>query len=792
MKRYINDWRMSYREHNNIKCSAPCTMYGVLSENGLIDDPYYGTNEIELTSYSDFPCEFASTISVSEDEYNNERIELVFYGLDTIADIYLNDILIGSTKNMHMAYTFDVKEYLNVGENTVRVYFSSPTEYFKYMNSRRKLWISAESIPGAPHLRKGLSMSGWDWGPQLPDMGIYRPVEIVFAGKEKINEFYISQKHCDNSVELDVELDAEGEYDYAVFTIDGKEYKLNGGKVKVNIENPKLWWPRGYGEQNLYDVKFELIKNGVAVDCKTAKIGLRTIWISQDSDKDGREFCFVVNGYKIFAMGANYIPEDSILQRVDKNRIKQILDACVDANYNCIRVWGGGYYPDDCFYELCDEYGIVVWQDFMVAGADVWLLEEFEQLFKSEAIYNVKRLRHHASLGLLCGNNEMEWFVTDSQDAVIRADYLKLYEHILPDVCMKYAPNVFYWPSSPSSGGGFRNAPNADEGDVHFWDVWHSSAPFTDYRKHRFRFCSEFGFESFPSIKTIKAFCPPEAMNPFSEIMESHQKCRGGNTKILTYLADTYLYATDFEKLIYASQLIQADAIRYGVEYFRRIRGCCMGSLYWQIHDCWPVASWSSIDYFGRYKALHYAAKKFYSPVLMSLNDEVGEVTINISNETMNTASGKIKYGVYDNDFNELMMGECDYETDKLSAKDIITVDTSEFINRHDVFFVAKMIGNDGSRMTQTALFTKPKHYAWKKPNISVSATKQGDKVAFSVSSDCYARGVEIDFENIDLVLSDNYFDIVDGEPITVTAVTDVSTDVLLKELKLKSTYDIR
>ena len=794
MKKYLTEWNMNYRDHRNIHCTVPCSMYGVLYENKLIPDPYYGTNEAALTGYSDYPCEFESRFSVSEKEYGSERIELTCYGLDTIAAIYINSKEIGNAKNMHMAYCFDVKKYIKPGENVLLICFSSPTEYFRQMNRRHRLWSSAETLHGAAHLRKGLSMSGWDWGPQLPDMGIYRPVELSFGAKEKIDDYLILQEHNEGQVRLDVSVNVSGEYDLLRFTIDGNTYEMPGGKCNVMINKPRLWWPRGYGRQDLYEVVFELIKDGAVVDKTTAKIGLRTLGISQDKDDDGREFCFIVNGHKIFAMGANYIPEDSILQRVDKNRIKQLIDACVDANYNCIRVWGGGYYPDDYFYELCDKYGLIVWQDFMVACANIWLTEEFEALFRAEAIYNTKRLRHHPSLGLLCGNNEMEngLLVWGQSDGLIEADYLKLYEHILPDICMKYAPQTFYWPSSPSRGGGFRDPNGYDGGDVHYWDVWHESAPFTDYRRYRFRFCSEFGFESFPSIKTIRSFCPESELNPFSEVMESHQKCKAGNTKILTYLADTYLYANDFESLVYASQLVQADAIRYGVEHFRRIRGCCMGSIYWQVNDCWPVASWSSVDYFGRYKALHYAAKRFYAPVLMSLHDEKDGVFINISNETMKKAAGVIRYGIYDNEFNELMSGECSYDVQMLCAKDVVKVDVSAFEARKDVFFKAVMEADNGVTSVQTVLFTKPKHYRWKDPHISVDVKKAGDTAEFYLRADCYARGVEIDFSEVDLILSDNYFDITCMEPVCVTANTELDVNTLLEQIRIRSTFDIR
>jgi len=363
------------------------------------------------------------------------------------------------------------------------------------------------------------------------------------------------------------------------------------------------------------------------------QLGLRTLTVSTEPDADGKgsEFCFVLNGVKIFSMGANLVPMDNLLSRITDQRWETIVRQAVDANFNTLRVWGGGYYPDSRFYELCDQYGLLVWQDFMVACANIYLTSEMAEEFTQEAICNLKRLHHHASLALLCGNNEMEsgvinWGSRDNQ--LVRDDYTRLYGHLLPELCETYAPDTYYWPSSPSSGGGFDDPDNPAKGDTHYWEVWHGGVPFTTYRQKRFRFCSEYGFESFPSMKTIRTFAREEDMNCFSRVMENHQKCRGGNGKILRYLADNYLYPATFENLVYASQLLQADAIKYGVEHFRRQRGYCMGSTYWQFNDCWPVASWSSVDCFGRYKALHYAARKFYAPVAMGLFLENGALTV--------------------------------------------------------------------------------------------------------------------------------------------------------------------
>ena len=391
----------------------------------------------------------------------------------------------------------------------------------------------------------------------------------------------------------------------------------------------------------------------------------------------------------------------------------------------------------------------------MVACANIWLTETMEEELRAEAICNIKRLRHHASLALFCGNNEMEFIVEywpQGKSELVRMDYLKLYEHILPDLCEKYAPQTFYWPSSPSSGGGFADSGCESKGDVHYWSVWHGGLPFTDYRNHSFRFCSEYGFESYPSVKTIKTFCEEKDMNCFSRVMENHQKCRGGNAKILNYLASNYLYPTSFENLVYASQLLQADAIKYGVEHFRRIRGVCMGSLYWQINDCWPVASWSSVDYFGRYKALHYAAKKFYAPVAQGMFLEDDVLTLNVSNETMNDFVGKIKLKVCNNSFDVIEAKETEFEINALSSKDVLSIDTKAY-DKYSSYIYADMYDSDGNfLMRQTQLLTEPKYFSWQKPTITYKIIQTDEVTELEFSSDVFAKSVFVDFKGFDAV----------------------------------------
>ncbi|MBE6709032.1 MAG: glycoside hydrolase family 2 protein [Ruminococcaceae bacterium] len=799
----LDKWTMIYDEYDRLFCTAPCSMYGVLLEHGLIEDPFYGLNEQSLTALSDkdcaFECEFHADAEITE----KEHVMLVFYGLDTICRIVLNGTVLSDVKNMHRRYVFDVKDRIVCGKNLLRLEFSSPTKYFKEMNNKHYLEMNHESLKGASHLRKALYMSGWDWGPTLPDMGIFRPVELDAYDGDRIEWINIRQKHTDKSVALDISIETRHGAGYDCYVnIDGKEMLLDrDGHGEMVIENPRLWWVRGYGEQYLYDVMVRLEKDGAVIHKKTQKLGLRTLTVSTAQDDDGSEFCFVLNGVKIFAMGANYIPIDNLTARITPDRIEKIIHAAVDANFNCLRVWGGGYYPEDEFYDLCDKYGIMVWQDSMVACANIRLNSAMREEFTEELIYNLKRLRYHASLGLWCGNNEMEDALASGWEGyvgsqLVMEDYLELYERLMPELVEKYAPDTYYWRSSPSSGGGFDEPSAPNRGDVHFWAVWHGGVPFTEYRKHRFRFCSEYGFQSYPCMKTINSFSDKADQNCFSRVMEGHQKCVGkdkpsGNLKILMYLADNYLYPVNFETLVYASQLLQSDAIKYGVEYFRRNRGYTMGSVYWQINDCWPVASWSSVDSFGRYKALHFAARKFYAPVAMALFNENGGLSVNIANETMARFCGSVRLFVSDAHFNVKREITVDVTVDALTSADVMT-EKLILDDPYNEFICADLYDADGNFiMRQTELLVPPKHFEWEKPDICVKMTDTSDGVEVRVSSDVFAKGIYLDFDDCDPVLSDNFFDLTSREEYVIIARTERSADELKELIKVMSVYDI-
>ena len=796
----VRNWVLRYEGFEPLRCQAPCTLLSVLLEHGKIPDPFYGRNEEEITPLLERGCVFETELEADKALLARDYVELRFDGLDTLCEIALNGAVLDRVQNMHRTYVYDVKDRLHPGKNALRLTFSSPMPYFREKNARHYLYTNdGDTLPGAAHLRKALYQSGWDWGPTLPDMGIFRPVTLHGYDVDRIGDVSVRQYHRpDGAVEVEVSVTGRRGAETACFaTLDGERIRLENGTGRFLVEHPRLWWVRGYGEPNLYPLEVEMEVDGRVIDRRSLELGLRTLTVSTEKDPDGSgsEFCFVLNGVKIFSMGANYVPQDNLLSRVTPARLEEMMTWCLDANFNTLRVWGGGYYPDDYFFTLCDRNGILVWLDFMVACANVRLTEAFERECVAEAEENFQRVHHHPSLGIISGNNEMElavltWGIGESQ--LVRDDYIRLYEHLLPAVCERCAPQTFYWPSSPSSGGGFDDPGNFARGDTHYWEVWHGGVPFTTYRKKHFRFCSEYGFESFPSMKTIRSFAPEKDWNCFSRVMEQHQKCKGGNGKILRYLADNYLYPSRFEDLVYLSQLLQADAIAYGVEHFRRERGYCMGSVYWQFNDCWPVASWSSVDSFGRYKALHYAAKRFYAPVAMGLFLEHGRLAVNVANERMEDFGGEVRVTLRRSDFTVLAERRAVVSVERLSSEDVLTWRVPE-CERYESYLCAELLDAAGHLVARRCeLFVPAKHFEWRAPELTADLRDTEDGVEITLRAAAFAKGVMVDFRGFDCVLSDNFFDLTGPEPYTVTARTARSASELREHLLLKTVNEVR
>ena len=818
-------WQLSTLQQDSkgtvLNAEVPGTILDTWIKAGTVPDPYYAENEKAITPLFDNDFEYSRIFPVNTQLLAEDQVDLVCLGIDTLAEIFINNKSVASVNNMHKSWRFNVKALLHEGENTVRIVIFSPNQFIAKAYREGPIdYINTGTMAGSNYLRKTHCQFGWDWGPMLPDAGIWRGIYLEGWSTACLSGVYVIQEHSNppgEKVTLRVKVQAEAA-DLKKFWTQGR---ILTAKLKVMppgiiasakpieanpvvisditadaelvcvIDKPELWWPNGLGAQPLYNVEVGLFDADSLLGNWQRRIGLRTITVCAEKDQWGREFTQMVNGVKYFAMGADYIPEDSVFARINASRTRGLLESCVKANYNSIRVWGGGCYPADYFYDICDELGLVIWQDFMFACNIYELNDDFAANVAEEIKQNIIRIRHHACLGLWCGNNEMEeawvgWDNVKCHSPALKADYIKLFEFLIPEIWKKTDPQTFYWPASPSSGGGF-DAPNdPNHGDVHYWEVWHGLKPFSEYRKYLFRYCSEFGFQSLPDLETIQSFAKNEDLNLFSPVLEAHQRCIGGNGKILYYLSETYRYPKDFAALVYISQVLQMESIQSGVDHWRRHRGRCMGAIYWQLNDCWPVASWSGIDYYGRWKALHYGARRFFAPLRASIFVDETEaappgslagplkrtVRVFVHNDTMQNAPGVLTLYVRDRDFAILAEETLNVDLTALNASEVLVKDCRKFIDTEKErlsFVTAELRIKKELASSETILFVPPKAFSFNKPVYNIDVKDNEGNFAITVKANTFCRFVRIKIPEEDVVFSDNYFDITGKEGITIT-----------------------
>ncbi len=844
-KEISEDWKFRQaRLENWHPATVPGVVHTDLLTNGLIADPFFRLNERDVQWVDKEDWVYETVFTVSDTTVTKKNIRLFFEGLDTYADVHLNGKKILEANNMFREWRIDVKDTIKEGKNKLTVYFHSPIKIdmpkwealpFQYRAGNdqsengglfnRKLSVFA---------RKAGYHYGWDWGPRLVTSGIWRPVWLESWNDARIENVHIMQHDvtaASAKIKAIVEVSADSDIPDATVTIEasGKQNEisddsatesndyyttsvqtnlrqgLNKVTVEFTMQNPKLWWSNGLGEAHLYDFRTNLSVNGSVIDLKPEKIGIRSLRVVNKPDNAGSSFYFELNGVPVFAKGANYIPCDSFLPRVTRDIYeKTILDA-VNANMNMLRVWGGGIYENDIFYDLCDQYGIMVWQDFMFACSAYPAEGELLDNIRQEAIDNARRLRNHASLALWCGNNEcidawFNWGWKNSYEKqnpafaeTIWNQMESQYFETLPQVIAEHDPDRFYWPSSPFSDKSGKRSSNS--GDMHFWEVWHGRRAISEYNKQKSRFFSEYGFQSFPEFESVKMYAPnPEDWDISSEVMMAHQRAGNlGNGLIEDYLLKEYRKPKDFQSFLYMNSILQGDAIKTAIEAHRREMPFCMGSLYWQHNDCWPVASWSSRDYYGRWKAQHYFARKAFRDILVAPFSDDAQLHVHVVSDRLNAFAAELSVevitldGIIVNSYIRDIMIPANTST-RLFSEDLETLLKGK--EKNEVLVHVTVSENDGNKYDNIHFLVKQKDIDYPKVNIGKVITPVPNGFKITLSSDKFARGVFMSLNGHDNFFQDNYFDILPGKAVSTTIYSDLPFESFVREFTVISLPD--
>ncbi len=829
-------------DHPEVNSWHPAQVPGVVHTDllaaKLIADPFYGDNEARLQWIGLTDWEYRTTFQVDSSVLAHEHVELVFEGLDTFAEVFLNEQSVLRADNMFRSWRVAAKALLKPGPNTLRIVFQSPiTSMIPKVKALPYPLPSIstvnagneENVATAPYTRKAAYQYGWDWGPRLLTIGIWRPVRLETWDAVRISNFHIQQQQVSHefamlAAELEIDCsrpltatltvrDADRSDTWTTVATQTVELEAGANRTSIplRIVGPKLWYPAGYGPQEIYRFEATVRVGKEIIATSELKTGLRSVELRRTPDQWGKSFTFVINGLPIFAKGANVIPWDSFPSRVTPERHRQILQAARDANMNMVREWGGGIYESADFYEICDELGLMVWQEFAFGGDMVPGDLAFQENVRQEATQQVKRLRDHPSIVLWCGNNEIEagwdnWAdriayrlsIPPLQSERVWQDYVVLFRDIIKSVVTQYAGPVPYWPSSPSTNfEAPANSQDTGYGDMHYWGVWHALEPIENYTLQKPRFMSEFGFQSFPEVRTILTFAQASDLAIDSAVMQSHQKNHGGNERILTYMLRDYPEPTNFASFVYLSQVLQAEAIKAGAEHLRRNQPRVMGVLYWQLNDCWPVASWSSIDYYGRWKALQYYARRFYNDLLISPFLHDGVIDVYVVSDKLQPVSGRVRMRLLDFSGKTLLDKTQDIQVPAQSSAIYFSVSAKDLPGQasSDQIFFAFELNVGGQTVSRNLVFldTMRNLDLPMKPAIEnrISETAQGYTI--TLRSPVLARNVALSFEtlgDVNIQLSDNYFDLLPGESVTVIAKTSASLDQLKGAMKINTLTD--
>ena len=812
------NWTFSDSEKSDwMEAVVPGCVHTDLIRNGVIEDPFYRLNEHDVQWIDKKDWIYRTQVDVTGKILDKERVVLEFGGLDTHADVYLNDRKILETDNMFREWTVDVKEFLVAGSNELKIHFHSPIRIGleKYDNYPHRVESSPNDlakigqVPGekrvSPHLRKAQCHFGWDWGPRLVTSGIWKPVCLKAWNGVRIKNLHVVQNSLDETkARLTARFEIESEAPASVTlgirvneTEAGSEVvEISKGvrvyEVDFEIEQPERWWTNGLGEAYLYQVA-GILDDGTGVQEVIHNIGLRTLEVVRDKDEYGTSLYFKLNGHPVFMKGANYIPSDAFLDRVTPEKYEKIILTAKESNFNMLRVWGGGIYEKDIFYDLCDKHGILVWQDFMFACNMYPGHPEFLESVGKEAADNVRRLRNHPSIALWCGNNEVlsAWHYWGWKENIEKEDpagaaaqwkaYKDIFLDVLPAAVSENDPGRFYWGSSPQSGDTIPE--DLVGGDSHYWGVWWGREPFERYHTYLARFMSEYGFQSFPELQTVKKYAIEEDFDIYSDVMQSHQRSSIGNVTIENYMLRDYHEPKDFESYLYMSHVLQAEGVKKAMEGHRIAMPFTMGSLYWQINDCWPVASWSSTDYYVKWKALQYYSRKAFAPVLVAPRMEDGVLKVHVVSDRLDPMDATLSLRLLD------FSGEVAWDEEKTlevpaNASQVqFEIPVEQLFGSakaNEVVLEAKILEAGDPVSSNLFYFAPIREIALPEPEITLKSERSEGGYTLELGTDVLAKNVYLTMEE-DGFFSDNYFDLLPGEIRTIQLTTPAEGDMAEK-----------
>lgn len=786
----LPDWKF-HHEGRWRSARSPGCIHTDLLRHRLIGDPFWGAREKELAWIGERDWAYRTEVRLPRAE---GCLQLVAHGLDTIAEVRLDGKLLGRTDNMFRRHAWDVRAAADGKKHQLDVVFRSVFPEIR-RRSRHHDFAGHEwcdSVGGCSTVRKSQCNFGWDWGPRLVTCGFFRPVELQSWQGNRLNHVHVAQHHWRGGVEIGLRPELETPDRRArfrtVLSFCGRQVAAADG-LSLRVRDPQLWWPNGHGPQPLYDLSVELMENGKPVSAWHRRIGLRTVELERKPDRFGESFRFAVNGRPLFAKGANWIPAHAFPHALSRPDYEPLLRSAAAANMNMIRCWGGGMYEHEAFYDLCDELGLLVWQDFMFACALYPGDRAFLDSVAVEAGQQVKRLQHRACLALWCGSNEIEQMPGEIvKTAKRRKAHLDLFYRVLSNAVEKYDGATVYWPSSPHNPEGFEKGHNnVRAGDAHLWDVWHSLAPVNTYEKQQHRFVSEFGMQSFPHPEVAAQFCPPRDCNILSPAFEAHQKNGGGNATIMHYTGKLFRFPRDYDALSYLSQLNQAHCMRVAVEHFRRNMPRTMGTLYWQLNDCWPAASWSSLDHGGRWKALQHEARRFYAPVLLSpvvLGEESLHMTSNtvrrdfrgvawhVVADAVEPGTAELVWKLHLLEGGVVARGRKKFTLQPGSSHRVATSNLRRQLAEHgpDRVVLEGEVRRRGKVLARnTALFVAPRLLELRRSPVRMRVSRGSDgKWKVTVSAPTYHHRLELSLPGAAAFWSDNFFDLLPGTPRSV------------------------